>query len=56
MRFANANKLHRKSGGGPTLAFLRNRQQKQSKNTFSAHVRFGERGAPVQYLSVLLGG
>ena len=50
MRCANATKLHRKSGGSPPKLFA-NQSAKSNRNiSFSAQVRFGEPGAPVQFL------
>ncbi len=54
MKFANANKLDRKSGGSPHQSFDVHievplpLEGKHSKKPFSTHVRWCERGAPVQ--------
>ena len=50
MKLANATKPHRKSGGSPPQPFA-NQSAKSNRNiSFSAQVRFGEPGAPVQFL------
>jgi len=57
MKFANATELDRKSGGSPPKLFA-NQSAKSNRNiniSFSAHVRVGERGAPVQFLLGFVG-
>jgi hypothetical protein len=49
MRFAGSTKLHRKSGVWGTRTLLRV-EPKHWNTSFSAHVRWGEHGAPVQDL------
>jgi len=51
MKFREANKLPRKSGGSPTIVV--EPAESNRKESFSAHVRLGERGAPVKSRFVL---
>jgi hypothetical protein len=50
MRCANAIKLHRKSGRSPPWLFAKSNSESSRNISFSAQVRFGEPGAPVQFL------
>jgi hypothetical protein len=46
MKFREANKVDRKSGEAPTIVVKP--AESNRRKSFSSHVRWGERGAPVQ--------
>ena len=50
MKFANANKLDRKSGESPPKLSASQSAKSNRNISFSSQVRFGEPGAPVQFL------